>query len=222
MSNYGFRGAADDARLASAMSWIEEAPRTDPPLDPSHRFGGTVVEAALGRLADQPVRALIVSANQRGSMAVGNPQSVRALAGDQVEREAMAQAPLPLGTAYRTAAGNLAARGIEAVLHAVVAPAPGHPATIDAVRRATGAALTLADTARLRSVALPPLGSGTSRGQLPFDLVVAEIIEAIVAYLRRNNSRLERIVVVTDFGEDRHLVDRLIRTAAVHHWVPRS
>lgn len=201
------------------MSWIEQTPPLGQPVGSTYRFGGTTIEATAGRLADQPVRALIVPANQRGAMGIGTPHSIRALAGVGVEREAMAHAPLPLGTALRTSAGNLAERGIEAVLHAVVAPAPGYPATLDAVRRATASALALAESGRLRSLALPPLGSGTSQDQLPLGLVSAEIIETTVAYLRRNDSRLERIVIVTDFAEDQALIDKLVALAVVHRWV---
>lgn len=204
------------------MSWIEQTSPVESADDLTHRFGGTLVEVTTGRLADQPVRALIVAANQRGAMGLGNPRHVRSLAGDQVEREAMSRAPLPLGSALRTSAGNLADRGIEAILHAVVAPAPGHPATLDAVRRATTATLELAQAGRLRSLALPSLGSGTSQGQLPVGIVASEIIEALIAFLRRNDARVERIVFVTDFDEDRVLVGRLLALAATHHWVERG
>lgn len=211
----------DDARLTDVMSWTDQTPPTDSAVDSTHRFGGTLVEVTTGRLADQPVRALVVSANQRGAMGLGQPRSVRSLAGDGVEREAMAHAPLSLGSALRTSSGELAARGIQAILHAVVAPAPGHPATPMAVRRATLAVLELADTGRLRSVATSVLGSGTSQGQLPLGVAASEITETVVAYLRRNDTRIERIVIVTEFDADRLLVDRLVALAAVHHWVDR-
>ncbi|MGI8643453.1 MAG: macro domain-containing protein [Thermomicrobiales bacterium] len=202
------------------MSWIDYDPPVEQPVETVHRFGGTIVEVTPGRLAEQPVRALVVSANQRGAMGVGNPRSVRALAGERVEREAMSRAPLTLGTAVQTGAGNLAERGIGAILHAVVAPAPGYPATLDAVRRATAGALVAADAARLRSLALPILGGGWGKDQLPFELAASDMIEAIVSYLRRNPSRIERIVIVTDFNDDQALLNRMLVVAYRHQWIP--
>ena len=200
------------------MSWIEETPLLGRAVDVEHRFGGTVVEVTAGHLSEQPVRALIVPANQRGAMGLGRPGSVRALAGERVEREAMSRAPLPLGTVLRTGSGNLSERGIEAILHAVVSPAPGHPALLDAVRRATVAAFEAAETARLRSLALPVLGSGTGDGHLPLGMVASEIVEVLVAFLRRNQSRIERVVVVTSFDDDQAVVNRLVQLAYVHRW----
>lgn len=200
------------------MNWTEQNAQVDRPVDVLHRFGGTIVEVTAGQLAEQPVRALIVAANQRGAMGLRTARSVRALAGERVEREAMARAPLSLGTALRTAPGDLAERGIAAILHAVVAPAPGHPATRDAVRRAISAALDVADAERLRSIALPLVGSGSGQGHLSVGAAASEIVEAVVAYLRRNDSRIERIVFVTDFEDDRALVNRLVALAYDHQW----
>ena len=78
---------------------------------------------------------------------------------DQVEDEAVAQAPWPVGDAVRTGPGRLGERGVKAILHAA-AMAPGRPASAEAVGTATAAALRLAAAEGLTSVALPALGTG--------------------------------------------------------------
>lgn len=200
------------------MEALEDEATEDQPLTHTHRFGRTVLVATVGRLTDQPVQGLALAANQRGMMAAGVTGSVRALAGDRVEREAMARAPLPLGTAIRTGAGGLEERGIRALFHAVVTVAPGEPARMSDIRRAITEVLRLADEARIRSLALPAIGSGAAVGHLPFRNVAAEIVEAVVAYLRRTTSRIERIVFVTPLEEDQTLVNALIQVAYEHQW----
>lgn len=199
------------------MEWLDDV-IVNQPVAETHRFGGTVLVATVGRLADQPVDGLAIAANQRGVMAGGVPGSIRALAGDRVEREAMARAPLPLGGAIRTGAGGLEDRGVAAVLHAVVRVAPGEPARMSDVQRATANLLRLADEERIRSLALPAIGSGAAVGQLPFAKVAAEMVEAVVGYLRRTTSRIERIILVTSLEEDRDLMNALIRVAYEHQW----
>jgi O-acetyl-ADP-ribose deacetylase (regulator of RNase III) len=200
------------------MEALEDEATEDQRVTETHRFGGTVLLATVGRLTDQPVHGLALAANQRGVMAAGVAGSVRGLAGDRVEREAMARAPLPLGSAIRTGAGGLEERGVMALFNAVVTVAPGEPARMSDIRRAITDVLRLADEARIRSLALPAIGSGAAVGQLPFPKVAAEIIEAIVAYLRRTTSRIERIVFVTSLEEDQALVNALIRVAYEHQW----
>ncbi|GIW03666.1 MAG: hypothetical protein KatS3mg059_0286 [Thermomicrobiales bacterium] len=181
-------------------------------------FGRTQVRAATGELVDQPVQAIVYAANARGLMGAGPPGSVRMAGGPEVEREAMAQAPLELGEAIVTTSGRLAERGIEAVIHAVVAPRLGDPAELPEVRRATAAALRLADARRFRSLALPLLGLSVEATPHDRETTIDAIVEEIVAHVRRGGSRLESIVIVSRFEDDLAAIEDALVRARQRLW----
>jgi O-acetyl-ADP-ribose deacetylase (regulator of RNase III) len=123
------------------------------------RCGGTDVWVWQGDITAAGTEAIVNAANNQGWLGSGVAGAIRRAAGDQVEAEAVAQAPWPVGDAVRTGPGRLAGRGVKAILHAA-AMAPGRPASAAAVGSATAAALRLAADEGLVSVALPALGTG--------------------------------------------------------------
>ncbi len=143
------------------------------------RCGPAEVWLWQGDITDLEVDAIVNAANNQGWLGSGVAGAVRRAAGDEVEREAVAQAPWPVGDAVRTGPGRLASRGVKAILHAA-AMAPGGPATAATVGGATEAALRLAAAEDLTSVALPALGTGV--GGLDY----ASCATAMAAALRRH------------------------------------
>jgi len=123
------------------------------------RCGGTDVFVWQGDITAAGTEAVVNAANNQGWLGSGVAGAIRRAAGDQVEDEAVAQAPWPVGDAVRTGPGRLGDRGVKAILHAA-AMAPGRPASPAAVGSATAAALRLAAAEGLTSVALPALGTG--------------------------------------------------------------
>jgi O-acetyl-ADP-ribose deacetylase len=123
------------------------------------RCGGTDVWVWQGDITAAGTEAIVNAANNQGWLGSGVAGAIRRAAGDQVEAEAVAQAPWPVGDAVRTGPGRLADRGVKAILHAA-AMAPGRPASAAAAGTATAAALRLAAAEGLTSVALPALGTG--------------------------------------------------------------
>jgi O-acetyl-ADP-ribose deacetylase (regulator of RNase III) len=123
------------------------------------RCGATEVRVWQGDITALAVDAIVNAANNQGRLGAGVAGAIRRAAGDEVEREAVAQAPWPVGDAVRTGPGRLAANGVKAILHAA-AMAPGQPASAEAVAGATAAALRLAAAEGLGSVAMPALGTG--------------------------------------------------------------
>lgn len=182
------------------------------------RFGRTLILAVAGELPMQPVDGLACPANRRGVMGAGAAGAVRLAGGMAVEREAMASAPLTIGTAVATAAGELSAHGVRVILHAVVSDKLGAPTREDIIKQATADVLRLADRERVRALALPPLGAGLGPGRLPTSRVWELMIEETVAYLRRFTSRLERIVLVTRFPDEAEELTRMLRIAREHWW----
>ena len=123
------------------------------------RCGGTEVWVWQGDITAAGTEAIVNAANNEGWLGSGVAGAIRRAAGDQVEAEAVAQAPWPVGDAVRTGPGRLADRGVTALRHAA-AMAPGRPASAAAAGSATAAALRLAAAEGLTSVALPALGTG--------------------------------------------------------------
>jgi O-acetyl-ADP-ribose deacetylase (regulator of RNase III) len=201
------------------------SPRNENPLLPSTPgetdgvvFGRTTLQAVAGTVLDIPADAVVCPANRRGVMGVGVAGAVRLAGGVEIEREAMAAAPLAVGTAIATGSGKLAARGIKTIIHAVVADALGAPTQPEIVRRAMSEALRLADRHRARTLVLPPLGAGLGSGRLSTDAVAALTIEETLAHLRRFTSRLDRIVLVARSDEEADDLCALLREARDYWW----
>ncbi|MEA2510713.1 MAG: O-acetyl-ADP-ribose deacetylase [Thermomicrobiales bacterium] len=182
------------------------------------RFGRTVVRPVTGDLVDQPVQAIVYAANSRGVMGAGPAGAVRQAGGPEIEREAMAAAPFDLGTAIMTGSGRLAGRGLEAVIHAVVAPHLGDATELPEVRRALAAALRAADTRRFRSLAIPLLGSRSEATAAERAVTVEAIVEELVAHLRRADSRLESVLIVSRFDDDLAMIVDSLTRARQRSW----
>lgn len=182
------------------------------------RFGRTLIQTVAGELPEQAVDGIACPANRRGVMGAGAAGAVRLAGGMEVEREAMAAAPLTIGTAVATTAGDLSAHGVRVILHAVVSDMLGAPTREDIIKQATADVLRLADRQRVRALALPPLGAGLGPGRVPTSRVWELMIEETVAYLRRFTSRLERIVLVTRFPDEAEELTRMLRIAREHWW----
>jgi O-acetyl-ADP-ribose deacetylase len=114
------------------------------------------LEVREGDIAAVEADAVANAANDRLWMGAGVAGALKRAGGDGIEREAMAQGPIPLGSAVATTAGNLRARW---VIHGAVM---GQDLRTDAdlVRRTTRSCLELADELRCRSLALPAFGTG--------------------------------------------------------------
>jgi O-acetyl-ADP-ribose deacetylase (regulator of RNase III) len=132
-----------------------------------------------GDITAADTEAIVNAANNEGWLGSGVAGAIRQAAGDQVQDEAVAQAPWPVGDAVRTGPGRLGDRGVKAILHAA-AMAPGRPASADAVGRATAAALRLAAAEGLTSVALPALGTGV--GGVGLEAAAVAMGEAVRAH----------------------------------------
>jgi len=108
-------------------------------------------------LIQQEVDAIVNPANSLGYMGGGVAAAIKRAAGQVVEKEAIKQAPIPVGKAILTTAGKLKARF---VIHAPTMEKPAQRISTSNVERALKAALELADNTKLKSIAIPGLGTG--------------------------------------------------------------
>jgi O-acetyl-ADP-ribose deacetylase len=114
------------------------------------------IELREGDIAAVEADAVANAANDRLWMGAGVAGALKRAGGDEIEREAMALGPIPLGSAVATTAGRLPARW---VIHGAVM---GQDLRTDAalVRQTTRSCLALADELGCASLALPAFGTG--------------------------------------------------------------
>ena len=104
-----------------------------------------------GDICDRSVDAIVNAANSQLWMGGGVAGAIKRRGGGDIEREATAQGPIPVGESVVTSAGALKARY---VIHAAVM-GPDLVTSADHIRRATLTALTRADELGLESIAVP-------------------------------------------------------------------
>ena len=150
------------------------------------------LEIVEGDIAALEVDAVANAANDHLWMGAGVAGALKRAGGDEIEREAVALGPVPLGSAVATTAGRLPARW---VVHGAVM---GQDLSTDAdlVRRTTASCLGLADDLGARSLALPAFGTGV--GGFPLDDCARIMVEEATAHEPRTVAR----VVFAVFGED--------------------
>jgi O-acetyl-ADP-ribose deacetylase len=188
----------------------------------SLRFGRTTVAVVTGDVFSFRAEAITIPANRRGMMVAGVAGHVRLRGGVDVERSLMQQAPLTLGTAVATTAGDLAEHGARLILHAVVFDDLGGSTRLDIVEKAVTNALQSADRHRVRSVVIPPIGYGVGQGRLTHDEVYATIVNAVAAHVRRFSSRIEQVYLTTPDPRQARTVFGLVQEAHTLWWQLRT
>jgi O-acetyl-ADP-ribose deacetylase (regulator of RNase III) len=150
------------------------------------------LEVREGDIAAVEADAIANAANNHLWMGAGVAGALKRAGGGEIEREAMAQGPIELGSAVATTAGRLRAGY---VVHGAVM---GQDLRTDGdlVRRTTRSCLELADGLGCRSLALPAFGTGVG------GFALAECARLMVEEARSFEPRsLERVVFAV-FGSD--------------------
>ncbi len=147
----------------------------------------TVVEVLDCDITTLAVDAIANAANTDLAHGGGVAGAISRAGGPAVQRESDAKAPIGLGEAVATSAGDMPSRW---VIHAATMVLGG-PTSADIIRRATAATLATADELGARSLALVAFGTGV--GGFP----LRDAAEIEVAEVRRHlaaGSDLERVV----------------------------
>jgi O-acetyl-ADP-ribose deacetylase (regulator of RNase III) len=153
---------------------------------------GVQLEVREGDIAAARVDAVANAANDHLWMGAGVAGALERAGGGEIEREAMAQGPIPLGSAVATGGGRLPARW---VIHGAVMGQDLRTGA-ELVRRTTRSCLELADELGCRSLALPAFGTGV--GGFP----LAECARIMVEECRGFAARSLELVVFAVFGRD--------------------
>jgi O-acetyl-ADP-ribose deacetylase (regulator of RNase III) len=147
-----------------------------------------VIHIAKSDITEMAVDAVVNPANSLGIMGGGVAAALSRKGGPSIQREAMSLAPIAVGAAVVTNAGQLWAKH---VIHAPTMEEPGIKVGIENVRRATRAAHHGFET-----IALPGMGTGLG-GVDPSDAA-----RAIVDELRAHRQPKPGTVYLVDLNEE--------------------
>src|SRR3954470_5733143 len=127
------------------------------------------LEVREGDIAAVEADAVANAANDALWMGAGVAGALKRAGGDEIEREAMAQGPIELGSAVATTAGRLPARW---VVHGAVM-GQDLRTNADLVRRTTRSCLELADELGCRSPPPPPAARRVPASSSPMSSAAA-------------------------------------------------
>jgi len=144
-----------------------------------------VLEVLQADVTELAVDAIANAANTRLVHGGGVAAAISRAGGPAVQAESMRQAPIRLGDAVQTTAGNMPSKW---VIHAATMELGG-PTSADIIERATKSTLAKAEALGCRSLALVAFGTGV--GGFP----VREAARLMVGAARAHRPRgLERVV----------------------------
>ena len=149
------------------------------------------LEVAQADVTKLEVDAIANAANTQLAHGGGVAGAISRAGGPEVQRESDEKAPIGLGEAVETTAGDMPARW---VIHAATMELGG-PTSPDIIERATRSTLAKAEELGARSLALVAFGTGV--GGFPLD----EAARIMVSAAREHEGELERIVFAVH-GDD--------------------
>ena len=142
------------------------------------------LEVIAGDITQLDVDAITNAANTHLKHGGGVAAAISRAAGPELQRESDEKAPIGLGEAVETTAGDMPARY---VIHAATMELGG-PTSAEIIERATRSTLAKAEELGCRSLALVAFGTGV--GGFPLD----EAARIMVGAAREHEGGLERIV----------------------------
>ena len=146
-----------------------------------------------GDLTGLSVDAIVNPANSYGMMGGGVAGAILKKGGEEIEKEAVKKAPIPIGKAVTTSAGKLPCKFI---IHAPTMTRPAEITNLKHVKKATQAALECADLAGLKQVAFPGMGTGV--GRVDPEAAAQAMVEVVQSFQPK---ALQEIIFVA-FGEE--------------------
>jgi O-acetyl-ADP-ribose deacetylase len=149
------------------------------------------------------VDAIANAANTRLLHGGGVAGAISRAGGRAVQDESDRKAPIGLGEAVETTAGQMPSRW---VIHAATMELGG-PTSADIIRRATAATLWKAEELNARSLALVAFGTGV--GGFPLDQAAEIEVEEVRRHIQAG-SRLERVVFAVHGDAARDAFERAL------------
>ena len=160
----------------------------------TYQVGFLGIEILEGDITAAPADGICNAANNHLWMGSGVAGAIKRRGGQIVEREAVAQGPVPIGTAVATTAGNLPHKY---VIHGAVMGQDLNT-TSEFIAQTTRSCLELGDQLCLESVALPAFGTGV--GGFALDKCAEVMLAATAEFAQRAPANLKRVLFVL-FGD---------------------
>jgi O-acetyl-ADP-ribose deacetylase (regulator of RNase III) len=162
-------------------------------LEFSRKIRNTTVQVKMGDLSQEQTEAIVNPANSTLSMEGGVAAAIKLAGGEEIELEAVKQAPCPVGQAIYTKGGALPAKF---VIHSPTMTRPGTRINPSSVKRAIEAALGLAKELRLATISIPGMGTGV--GGVSYKDATRVMIEAIRNHVNSGTTLTEIHLVARD------------------------
>ena len=205
----------------NTVSFIHRLDTSQAVQEDGVRFGRTLLRVQYRNWTMAGFDVIVLPNNRRGLMGVNFTGGSRIDGGLDVEREAMAQAPLTLGTAIVTGAGTLEQYGVTSIVHAVVGDHLGDAPRELPLRQAVTASMRKIDEIKGRHAGIVPLGSGSLRERVDRSRSVPIMIEELVGHLRRTSSRVETITFICNSESEMSEIGGLLERMRRDWWGPR-
>jgi O-acetyl-ADP-ribose deacetylase (regulator of RNase III) len=149
----------------------------------------TKIYVIKGDITDMAVDAIVNPANTDLILGSGVAGAIRRKGGERIQEECERLAPIRLGAATVTTAGNLKAIF---VIHAATMR-PSEKATAESIRLATRQSLYRAEEKAIRSLALPAIGTGVAG--FPTEECARIMMKVVLDHIKMRTS-LEKICFV--------------------------
>lgn len=150
------------------------------------------IKVIKGDITEMAVDAIVNAANNELKMGAGVAGAIRKKGGQSIQDECDKKAPIPIGEAVITGAGNLKAKH---VIHAAVMEIGGK-ATEESIRKCVENSLKRADEHSLTSVAFPAFGAGI--GGFPVERTAQIMIEEVKKHFKTDTTVNEVTFVLFD------------------------
>ncbi len=151
------------------------------------KIKNTEIKVALGDITEVRADAIVNAANNKLLMGGGVAGVIKRKGGRIIEQEALKKAPIKVGGAVETGAGELA---VKYVIHAATMGMDFRTDEIK-IRDAAASALKLAKELKIKSIVFPALGCGT--GGFPLLASAKIIAQEVLKHLREENTSLRDI-----------------------------
>jgi O-acetyl-ADP-ribose deacetylase (regulator of RNase III) len=165
-----------------------------------------MIEVIEGDITKLEVDAIANAANTQLQHGGGVAGAISRAGGPEVQRESDEKAPIGLGEAVETTAGEMPSRW---VIHAATMELGG-PTSAEIIRRATASTLKLADELGAKSLALVAFGTGV--GGFPLEEAARIEVEEARRHLE-GSSGLERVVFAVRGSDAREAFERALGAA---------
>ena len=159
------------------------------------KIGDRVVRLVRDDITDMEVDAFVFDITEDAKLGSGHGSAIQQRGGVKIQEALDAIGSCPVGEAVITTGGLLKAKHI---IHAT-GPKFCAPDEEGKLRRATRAALRLADENGIETLAFPPMGSGLY--QVPVDLCARVMVDTVAAHLANSSKVREVLFAIPDSRE---------------------